>query len=111
MPLRSLDISSGEHPNLFFSTDNRSVTRFFQTKITPPPLWNAFECVIQFNFIIAHIPGKKITAADYLSRMEKDAKEKSVSKLREDVETRSIEVNVQLAGVCEDEQVFFIEEG
>ena len=51
-------------------TDNKSVTRFFQTKIIPPPLWNACDFVIQFNFTIAHIPGKNNTAADYLSRME-----------------------------------------
>ena len=53
-------------------TDNKSVTRFFQTKIIPPPLWNACEFVIQFNFVIAHIPGENNTAADYLSRMEMD---------------------------------------
>ena len=34
-------------------TDNKSVTRFFQTKILPPPLWNACEFVIQLNFTIA----------------------------------------------------------
>ena len=36
--------------------------------------------------------------------------EKLVLKIREDVETRPIEVNVQSAGVSEEEQVFFIEE-
>ena len=51
-------------------TDNKSVTRFFQTKIIPPTLWNACDYVIQFNFTIAHIPGKNNTAADYLSRLE-----------------------------------------
>ena len=91
-------------------TDNKSVTRFFQTKIIPPPLWNACDFVIQFNFITAHIPGKKTTAADYLSRMEMDPTEKLVLKTREVVETRPIEVNVQSAGVSEEEQVFFTEE-
>ena len=43
---------------VFILTDNKSVTRFFQTKILPPPLWNACDFVIQFNFVIAHIPGK-----------------------------------------------------
>ena len=41
-------------------TDNKAVTRFFQTKIIPPALWNACDYVIQFNFAIAHIPGHKI---------------------------------------------------
>ena len=62
-------------------TDNKSVTRFFQTKIIPPPLWNACDFVIQFNFIIAHIPDKNNTAADYLSRMEMDPTEKLVLKI------------------------------
>ena len=91
-------------------TDNKSVTRFFQTKIIPPPLWNACDFDIPFNFIIAHIPGKSKTAADYLSRMEMDPTEKLVLKIREDVETRPIEVNVQSAGVSEEEQNFFTEE-
>ena len=91
-------------------TDNKSVTRFFQTKIIPPPFWNACDFVFQFNFIIAHIPGKNNTAADYLSRMEMEPTEKLVLKISEDLETRPIEVNVQSAGVSEEEQVFFTEE-
>ena len=91
-------------------TDNKSVTRFFQTKIIPPLLWNACDFVIQFNFISAHIPGKHNTAANYLSRMGKDPNEKLVLKKREDVETRPIEVDVQSAGMSEEEQVFFTEE-
>ena len=91
-------------------TDNKSVTRFLQTKIIPPPLWNACDFVIQFNFTIVHIPGKNNTAADYLSRVEMDPTEKLVLKIRADVETQPIEVNVQSAGVSEEEQVFFTEE-
>ena len=39
-----------------------------------------------------------------------DPKQKLVLKIREDVETQPIEVNVQVAGVSEEEQVFFTEE-
>ena len=38
-------------------TDNKSVTRFFQTEANPPSLWNACDYVLQFNFKIAHIAG------------------------------------------------------
>ena len=76
-------------------TDNKSVTRFFQTKIIPPPLWNACDYVIQFNFIKANVPGKNNTAADYLSCMEMVPNEKVILKIREDVKTRPIEVNAQ----------------
>ena len=36
-------------------TDNRSVTRCFQTKAIPPTLWNACDYVLQFNFHIMPI--------------------------------------------------------
>ena len=51
-------------------TDNKSVTRFFQTKAIPPVFWNACDYVLQFNFNIAHIAGSVNTAADFLSRLE-----------------------------------------
>ena len=55
-------------------TDNKSVTRFFQTKMIPPALWNACDYVMQFNFLIAHVPGKMNTAANFLSRLVIDLK-------------------------------------
>ena len=88
-------------------TDNNAVTRFFQTKIVPPALWNACDYVIRFNFVIAHIPGAQNTAADYLSRLEADPKDKLVMKIREDVQTQPIEINVQSAGVAQEEQIFY----
>ena len=62
-------------------TDSKSVTRFFQTKMIPPPLWNACDFVLQFNCTIAHIPGKINTAADFLSRLEMDPIEKVILKM------------------------------
>ena len=50
-------------------TDNKSVTRFFQTKAIPPSLWNACDYVLQFNFKIAHMAGSVNTAADFLSHI------------------------------------------
>ena len=88
-------------------TDNKAVTLFFQTKLIPPALWNACDYVIQFNFVIAHIPGAQNTAADYLSRLEADPKDKLVMKIREDVQTLPIEINVQSAGVSQEEQIFY----
>ena len=59
---------------------------------------NAYDNPVQFNFIIARIPGRVITAADSMPRMEKDPKEKLVSNVCEDVETQ---VNVKSAGASE----------
>ena len=50
-------------------TDNRSLTRFFQAKTIPSSLWSCVDHVLNFNFILGHIPGKANLAADYLSRM------------------------------------------
>ena len=63
--------------------------------------------MIQFQIVIAHIPGAQITAADYLSRLEADPKDKFVMKIREDVQTLPIEINVQSAGVSQEEQIFY----
>ena len=91
-------------------TDNKSVTRFFQTKIISPSLWNACDYVIQFNFTIAHIPGKYNTAADYLFRLEISLKEKLILRIREDIPTTPIELHVQAAGVAEEEQIYYTDD-
>ena len=88
-------------------TDSKSVTRFFQTKMIPPPLWNACDFVLQFNFTIAHIPGKMNTAADFLSRLEMDPNEKVILKIREDIPTKPIDVNIESTGIAQEETVFF----
>ena len=87
-------------------TDSKSVTRFFQTKMIPPPPWNACNFVRQFNFTIAHIPGKMNTAGDFLSRLEMDPNQKLILELREDIPTKPIEVNIESTGIAQEEQVF-----
>ena len=87
-------------------TDTKSVTRFFQTKMISPPLWNACDFAIQFNFSIAHIPRKMNTAADFLSLLEMDPNEKVILKIREDIPTKPIEVNIESTGIAQEEPVF-----
>ena len=88
-------------------TDNKSVTRFFQTKAIPPFLWNACDYVLQFNFKIAHIAGSVNRAADFLSRLELKVTEKIHLKIREDVQTTPIEVSTSSSDVADEEQFFF----
>ena len=88
-------------------TDNKSVTRFFQTKAIPPALWNACDYVLQFNFKIAHIAGSVNTAADFLSRLELKVTEKIGLKIREDTHTTPIEVSTSSSDVADEEQIFF----
>ena len=98
---------SGATKPVIIMTDSKSVTRFFQTKMIPPSSWNACDFVLQFNFTIAHIPGKMNTAADFLSRLEKDPNENLTFKNREDIPTKPIEVNIESTGIAQEEPVFF----
>ena len=88
-------------------TDSKSITKCFQTKMIPPPLWNACDFVLQFNFTIAHIPGKINTAAEFLFRLEMDLNEKIIFKIREDIPTKPVEVNIESTGIAPEEPVFF----
>ena len=89
-------------------TDNRSVTRFFQTKALPPTLWNACDYVLQFNFHIMHVAGTQNTAADFLSRIDLNPKERVELKIREDITIRPIQVNLQSTDVANEEHFFFL---
>ena len=88
-------------------TDNKSVTRFFQTKAIPPALWNACDYVLQFNFTKAHIAGSVNTAAEFLSRLEPKVTEKIRLKIREDTYTTPIEVTTSSSDVADEEQNCF----
>ena len=87
-------------------TDNKSVTRFFQTKAIPPALWNACDYMLQFKFKIAHIAGSVNIAADFLSELELKVTEKIRLKIREDIQTTQIEVTTS-SDVADEEKVFF----
>ena len=89
-------------------TDNKSVTRFFQTKAIPPSLLNACDYVLQFNFKIAQIAGSVNTAADFFPRLELKVTERIRLKIREDVQTTPIEVTTSSSDVAVEEQFFFM---
>ena len=75
-------------------TDNKSVTRFFQTKKLPGNLWNAVDYVFSFNFVLGHISGKANAAADYLSRIHVNPNTKLKLKLGDRIPKRDSEVEV-----------------
>ena len=88
-------------------TDDKSVTRFSQTKAIPPALWNACNYVLQFNFKIAHIAESVNTAADFLSRLQLKVREMIRLKVREDNQTTPLEVTTSSPNVADEEQFFF----
>ena len=88
-------------------TDNKSVTRFFQTTAIPPALWNACDYVLEFNFKIAHIAGSINAVADFLSRLEPKVTEKIRLKIREDIHTTHIEVTTSSSDAADEEHFSF----
>ena len=89
-----------------FMTESKTVTRFLQTTMIPPPLCNACDFVLKFNFVIAHNTGKMNTAADFISRLEADPNEKTVLEMREAITVKPIEVNMESAGITPGKSVF-----
>ena len=55
-----------------------------------------------------HVAGSQNTAADFLSRLELILKEKVQLKLRDDILTSPIEVNLHSSEVADEEQLFFL---
>ena len=55
-----------------------------------------------------HVAGSQNTAVDFLSRLELTPKEKVQLKLRDDILTSPIEVNLQSSDVADEEQLFFL---
>ena len=91
-------------------TDNKSVTKFFQTKMIPPSVWNACDFLLQFHFEIAHVSRKMNTAADFLSRLDINPKDKVLLQIREDIQTTPIQVKIQSSDIHEEDQFYFLPE-
>ena len=89
-------------------TNNRSVTRFFQTRAISLTLWNACDFVLQFNFHIMLVAGTQNTAADFLSRIDLNPKERVELKIRNDITIRPIQVNLQSTDIADEEHLFFL---
>ena len=55
-----------------------------------------------------HVAGTQYTAADFLSRIDLNPKERVDLKVRNDITIRPIQVNLQSTDVAEEEQFFFL---
>ena len=75
-------------------TDNKSLTRFFQSKTIPALLWRAVDQLMSFSFVLGHIPGVANVAADYLSRMHINPADKIQLKISERIPVIAVEVDI-----------------
>ena len=55
-----------------------------------------------------HVAGTQNTAANFLSRIDLNPKERVELKIREDITIRPIQVNLQSTDVADEEQLFFL---
>ena len=75
-------------------TDNKALTRFFQFKRIPPKLWNYCDQALQFDFVLAHVPGVENLAADYLSRIDIHPKDRIHLKLHDEIPVFTVEMDL-----------------
>ena len=75
-------------------TDNKELTRFFQPKRIPPKLWNHCDHTLQFDFVLAHVPGVENPAADYLSRLDINPEDRIHLKLHDQIQVHYIEIDL-----------------
>ena len=88
-------------------TDNESVTRFFQTRAIPPPLWNAYNYVLHFNVKIADIASSVNTIADFFSKLDLTVTENIHLKIWEDLNSRPTEMSKLSSDVAVEDHVLF----
>ena len=87
-------------------TDSKSVINFFQTKLLSHPyeMTAILYCNLIYHF--TH-PTENGHRSRFSSRSEKDPNEKIIFKIREDIATKSIELNIGSTGIAKEESVFF----
>ena len=84
----------GSKKPIIVMTDNKALTRFFQAKHFPPSFWNFCDQTLQFNFLLAHVPGVENPAADYLSRLEIRPEDRVHLKLTDTIPIDRIEIDI-----------------
>ena len=75
-------------------TDNKALTRFFQSKRIPLKLWNHCDEALQFDFVLAHVPGVENPAADYLSRLDTNPEDRIHLKMNDQIPVHHIEIDL-----------------
>ena len=82
----------GAKKPIIVMTDNKALTRFFWGQTHSPVTF--CDQTLQFNFILAHVPGVENPAADYLSRLEIRSEEHVHLKLTDSIQVHHIEIDI-----------------
>ena len=84
-------------------TDNKALTWFFQSKRIPPKRSNFCEQTLQFDFVLAHVPGSENPAVDYLARLDIRLEERIHLKLNDEVPDNHVEIDLSFRTPKQDE--------
>ena len=87
--------------------DNKSVTRFVETKAIPSSPWNASDSVLHFTCKITHIACLVNEVADCLPSLELKVTEKARLEINQDIQTTPIEVTTSSSDVADEAKFFF----
>ena len=63
--------------------NNKAITCFFLSKRISSKLWNHCDQALQFDSVLAHVPGVDNPAADYLSRLDINSEDRFHLKLND----------------------------
>ena len=74
--------------------NNKSLTRFFQSKRIPPKLWNYCDQALQFDIVLTHVPSVENPAADYQSRSGITPKDRVPFKLHDEIPVFKVEIDL-----------------
>ena len=85
-------------------TDKKALTRFLQSKRNPPKLRNYCDQTLQFEFVLAHVPGTENPAADYLSRLDIRPEERIHLKLNDEIPVFHVGIDLASKTPKQDEE-------
>ena len=57
-------------------------------------MWNYCDQVLQFDFVLTHVPGTEISAADYLSRLDINSQDRIHLQLNEEIRVCHVEIDL-----------------
>ena len=87
-------------------SDNKVLTRFIQSKRIPPKQWNYCDQALQFDFVLAHVPGVENPAADYLSRIDIHPKDRIHLKLHEEIPVFRVKIDLKTPKQYDEEEKY-----
>ena len=106
LPSSSLDTSCGVAHSRHYVYRQQISNTIFLGKTYPSSTLECMQLCFAIHFVIGHVAGSMNTAADFFSRTEVNPIEKLEMSIRNDIQTKAIEVNIHSTCIVEEEQIY-----